>query len=181
MDSLLSLQLSDVLELRFGLIHNAQIVVLLKDFNLQVAGSYQVREERLQTPGGVISYKPALLLTSIHHYSLCECQSELRFPVVACAFNFAHPFSIKNILSLPSTSSIRKHNTPPPPQTSTAHCPNRAMPAYKSVLTFMVRRLAAEDRASETKIQEQIELTRRKVQSTESLAPVRPETLEYII
>jgi len=55
------------------------------------------------------------------------------------------------------------------------------MPEYKSALDIMVRRLAAEDRASERQIRNLLEISRRKVESTESLALVRPETLEYII
>jgi hypothetical protein len=55
------------------------------------------------------------------------------------------------------------------------------MPQYKSVSDFIVRRAAAGNRASERQIREQLEISRQKVESNESLAPVHRETLEYII
>jgi hypothetical protein len=54
------------------------------------------------------------------------------------------------------------------------------MPEYKSVLDFIVRRAAAEDLASERQIRQRLVLCQLRVVTTESLAPVRPETLEYI-
>jgi hypothetical protein len=54
------------------------------------------------------------------------------------------------------------------------------MPEYKSVLDFIVRRAAAEDLASERQIRQLLELSRLRVLTAESLAPVRPESLEYI-
>lgn len=55
------------------------------------------------------------------------------------------------------------------------------MPQYRSVLDFIIRRAAAEDRASERQIRQRLELSRQRVVTNESLAPVRPETLEYIV
>jgi hypothetical protein len=54
------------------------------------------------------------------------------------------------------------------------------MPEYNSVLEFIVRRAAEEDLASERQIRQRLVLCRLRVVTTESLAPVRPETLEYI-
>ncbi len=51
---------------------------------------------------------------------------------------------------------------------------------YKSVLDCIVRRAAAEDLASERQIRQRLVLCRLRVVTTESLAPVAPETLEYI-
>jgi hypothetical protein len=54
------------------------------------------------------------------------------------------------------------------------------MPEYNSVLDFIVRRAAAEDLASERQIRQRLVLCRLRVVTSESLAPVHPETLEYI-
>ncbi|PMD19365.1 hypothetical protein NA56DRAFT_705532 [Hyaloscypha hepaticicola] len=54
------------------------------------------------------------------------------------------------------------------------------MPEYKSVLDFIVCRAAAEDLTSERQIRQRLVLCQLRVVTTESLAPVRPETLEYI-
>jgi hypothetical protein len=73
------------------------------------------------------------------------------------------------------------HNTTTNPQSRNTILSLNTMPQYKSVLDFIYRRVAAEGKAKDGQIQHLLEDFRQKVESNESRALVRPETLEWLI
>jgi hypothetical protein len=97
---------------------------------------------------------------------------------VAVALKFA--FAVLKYFFFASTP-FSSNNTTTNPQSRNTILSLNTMPQYKSILDFIYRRVAAEGKAKDGQIQHLLEDFRQKVESNESLALVRPETLEWLI